>query len=162
MNLFLFGTFWFWAVIAVFTVFLTICIETAKATPAIILTLIVGTLLYQNYAVFTLQEWLLFGVLYLIAGLIWAIFKWFLYCKQWVREQNRGEHKYFYAKDTLSASDHKERITLWIVYFPLSIVWTVARDVVKNGLSRICDCLSGIFDKIAENAKKGLKNEKDN
>lgn len=133
-----------------------------------------------------------FGV-YLVIGIIWAFFKWYLVIeesntslkvvlynfrqtKEYTGPKNSENADYSgcmkdlfeYLEDNISsvyshwfdskttiqdvalklapqASDNKARITGWIAYFPISMMWTLLHDAVRKLFNRIYKAISGSF-----------------
>lgn len=97
--------------------------------------------------------------LYFPIGVIWSLFKWYLYLTK-VKEEHLDKKKR-YSQDRVylvkpEASDNKGRIIAWISYWPISIIWTLIADFVTGVARRIYNKISGLFDKISDKVFKGV------
>lgn len=95
----------------------------------------------------------LYVLAYGVAGGVWSLFRWFKYCKKKIADnpyEKRASYEChtlpedYYAK-MLVVSNHKSRITGWIVFWPWSLLWNVTGDF----FTFIYDSLVGFYTKIA-------------
>lgn len=91
---------------------------------------------------------------YLVAGTIWSIAKWFFYLK---RIRNSYEDRSYFNIENYKVKENKERITHWMIYWPLSSIWTLINDPVKKAFEFILSQFGGLYDKMTEKILGDLK-----
>jgi len=167
-ELLLVGGWLFWTILLGFVllevVLLTWTDPERDATPIIVLAIgLAGILLFTDaIKVLTWQQWLVSGGIYVLAGVIWSIKKWYSYL---VKERNylRG----IYDSQTLSvnrtdqgriefarekrpkASDNKQRITTWMLLWPFSFSWWVL-TWPRELFNWLYQRLSTLYDRMSE------------
>jgi hypothetical protein len=200
-ELFVIFSFWWWAIIAVGGFCLLLAIEDGSWIGATVVSVITAILLSVLGTSTWIQwcwhnPWLLLGgiAIYVVAGLIWSITKWYFFLtdcrKEYVAERDRWLDKkgeaagkmpdYLmaewleHAKKRRSffswrrhgadlsmmklktpkalfpkAKENKGRIVTWMVWWPLSIVWTIIADWVKRFFERLFELVKDIFDRMS-------------
>ena len=134
--------------------FITLCCLVYNYLPGwSILTLIVTFVLYDAFweklAYKHLGEFIVnnpmlivsFIILYLIIGLLWSFYKWYLYLKD-SKKQNR-ERDY-----TNSPSYNKDKIIAWMAYWPISMLLFVVGDLFSTFYNWLYSRVSGIYERI--------------
>ncbi len=179
-----FGSLWFWGLLALSTVLLFTFIDNDDGVMA------TGTLLaflllmqyFGDFKVFSyikLQplmaiKWALF---YFSAGTLWSIAKW------WFHVRNERDHydekkKRFLdshdekgpniptalkgrwkdiAPDKPSAAKSKDKIIRWMTFWPWSAVWTIINDPIKKLFKTIYRNIQSLLQKIADSAFEGTE-----
>lgn len=157
-ELFVFGTVWFWLVAAILTIGLITSIENNSAGWATIIGLCVAGLVYKNTNL-SIGEVLMCGLTYFIVGGVWSVWKWRGFVTEEVEYYNRNKSIrnrscYYVAtiKDWLQPSKQKHKIYLWITYWPWSLIWALAEDIVKQ----VFELFRGMYQRITDRALKGL------
>jgi len=70
--------------------------------------------------------------------------------------QDWEKHKSCYNYVPEKASDNKNLIATWITYWPLSLLWSLIHDFVKQFIKKIITTFQGIYDNITRKAEKDL------
>jgi hypothetical protein len=185
-----FGTFWFWAILGIEFLVLLICANMDGKIGTSILTLI-GTMLAINYLgtpflgyvfhnPFMIVAW---GVVYLVVGSAWSIFKWWRYVmeqrerydelregflKKYIDAPGRTQKEEW--KRLLDTYDvdvrpeagsyrNKPRICNWIMYWPWSLLWALINDPVRWAGRRIHKAISSAMQKISDIGFKGTEGD---
>jgi hypothetical protein len=152
---FVIGSFWFWLLVVVAYVLITICLEYPRwggsgATLIFILSFAAlwfwgGTFvsdLFSFIADNKLLSILMFAG-YFLVGIVWSFVKWYFYllnCRDKISAQIESNRTYYSSIPT--AKDNKGRIISWMTYWPMSIVWTIFNDPIK----RMCKYFYQIFE----------------
>jgi len=168
MGIFIFGTLWFWLLITVTGGLILFFLETALLDDhdtgggfKVTLVLIGAGLLYYFWgskeditSIFTyIKEnpgnvLVLFGG-YLVAGVVWAIVKWYFFLlnkKEYYKRSNIPFHRVSIPK----ASNNKSRIISWMMYWPFSGLWTLINEPIKKAFQLIYRNIEGFFDRMSE------------
>lgn len=157
-----FGTIWFWIFIAGLTIYLTYKTDEEDAddiSATWIVSIISLALLYflGNANDFNeLGKWILANpvlsiltlVAYLLIGVVWSLFKWTFYVKSLKRKHIKSSESKFYAPK-VEVEYNRTRILGWMMYWPLSSVWTIINDPIKRVFTEILEKTTGLYDKIA-------------
>jgi hypothetical protein len=103
-------------------------------------------------------------VLYILIGSIWSMMKWFFYLQKVKKKYEEYTYQSFDIKD-YKIGRNKEKVLHWMIYWPLSSVWTLINDPVKKAFEFVLSQFGGFYDKMSEKilgdiAKK--KEEKNN
>jgi hypothetical protein len=109
-------------------------------------------------------------VAWILIGLVWSFFKWYIYLKdnKKVQEEayalralrfipsNKGvvEEREPLVYKIPAASDNKERITTWMIYWPFSILGFVLSNPIVRFYRWLYNTFSGVFDKITASVYK--------
>lgn len=127
-------------------------------------------------------------LLYFMLGLLWSVFKWHLFVSHEAAHL-RQLKKEFLAKKNLevsaipdalieefkrsvsfsnlcvyrpSVTQNKERITCWVAYWPMSIIWFVLDDFVKNMAEAIYDRMASTYQSVLDRNYRDLNDVFDN
>lgn len=114
------------------------------------------------------------GLLFLIIGVLWSFFKWYRFVKeaarkarerlQWEIDQYQSGCGYTYPVNTEEGrqqflnnakpwvSRYKARIAGWIVFWPLSMLWTVLTELLRDVFERIVEFFRGYYQRIVDKA----------
>lgn len=183
MQLFLFGTFWFWAIIIAVVVIVIYLIEVVYelelseephggwAAFVIIITLAL-LVIFGNWESF--QKVLMFirdhplislGYLasYIFVGIVWSFFKWYDHLKK-MRNILREAKKIYAAKvvEIPKFNDHVDFIVTWAMYWPFSILWALTKDCFKlfrNWFSFLVERLRFAYESIIKSMFKEFEEE---
>jgi hypothetical protein len=71
------------------------------------------------------------------------------YRQDWSRSRS-------YTHAVPKASENKERITTWIIYWPLSMLWSLIRDFIHRMIQRLVKSLQKWYDGITKRAFRGV------
>lgn len=96
---------------------------------------------------------------YLIIGTIWSIVKWWVYLRkkaESLREQKANGYK-ISSYQIPKAKDKKGKIANWILFWPISFIWTFLDDVVKEIANKIVETLNSLYQGIANSVFKDIK-----
>lgn len=165
-----FGTLWFWLLMAAVWIIMTVAIEseaTGRATWAFVITLV--TLQWISHV--PVLQWILhhpldlglYALGYLLLGTAYSFLKWTLLVYK-LRDEMRRKGHWCYGtgygsnrRDAPQPSEFKNRITGWIMYWPVSGLWTLINDPIRKASQFIYNKCEATFHKISANAFKEFK-----
>ncbi len=179
MQLFLFGTFWFWALIVTSVIVVIRLAETFEeccgrdedtheywAGFVILLTLILLAI-FGNWEFFkTILIWIQHNpfvfigylILYAIIGIIWSFFKWYGYLRKkrdYFRKWSGDKHK------IPQFQDHISRIVSWMMYWPFSALWTLSYSLFRDVFNYLAEQLRGAYESIIKNMFKEFEKKEE-
>lgn len=117
----------------------------------VLVTTWVATLFYLGKIDISQANWvdtLLLVMAYIIVGIIWSGYKWFLYIKERKSEHDAKHKSYPFVAP--KSSSKVEEISVWILFWWLSMLSYVFSDMITDLVKR----LGGFYNKIAEYALK--------
>jgi hypothetical protein len=97
--------------------------------------------------------------------------------KKWLSDNSDGDHYNYWLSSGLAklfknikknnqnkitaprASDYKSSILLWMALWPLSVIWTVIDDLIKEIFENIYQYISGWLQRISDSAFSGIIEE---
>jgi hypothetical protein len=200
IELFAFGTLWYFILTAVWLIALLWCVEKENSIGSGIWVLVYLCFLqFLAKVSFVDQVFhrpgtsLLWILGYFVIGFVWSFVKWWIYVhkkaeklaemrtdfiKQRKRdrltlgydsvtditantkmpESEKEAWKSFLAfKDVIpKVADKKGKISIWIMYWPVSMLWSLVNDFVKKALRIVIMKCQVIYDSIAKSAFKGM------
>lgn len=143
------GTFWFWAIMAIFFIATIISLENNTIGWPVFLTVVVGAIYYKD--IFNLlanwQVLLVFFLVYVSCGVAWSFYKWLHHVKKYIAENKNKCKQDLKNAFTLDVSYNKARIIGWIVYWPCSAFWTLTGDFFTNLFDMLRNSYQNIVDK---------------
>jgi hypothetical protein len=202
MEIFMFGTVWYFLVTAAWMVAILWCVE--KESP---LGSGIWLILYLCFLQFLAKvnffdqiihhpaSSALWVLGYFIAGFLWSFVKWWLYVHKKAEKFSEArcqflkDHQNSYNRKSVSHSELKEitldtkvpeslmdewknhiklygtvpkvrenkgKISMWVTYWPASMVWSVVNDFVKKFIRAIVMKCRKIYEGITKSAFKGL------
>ena len=169
-TLFEFGTFWFWLLIVAVTVIFTTITELEESSSWHWWVFLgVPVLLYftgckeeiESIINFAKTNPLSFiGLIagYFMVGLIWSLVKWWFYLTGLREYYRKYPYNYKSNSDKFKVTSNKERILNWMMYWPLSGVWTLINDPIKKLFVRMYNSMEGRFQKISDIVTKEFEN----
>ena len=121
-------------------------------------------------------------VVYFIIGVIWSVVKWYFYVKKIAEEYSSTKIKFledsgatttseltqeflislrrklrFVSEDVPpKASKNKSRIIRWMVFWPVSIILTITRDMVISVVEKIFDIAKNNLQRISDYVFKDI------
>lgn len=151
LEYFVFGTFWFWAICGLDFLALMIFVNQDKGF-ASFASLIVGIVflnwigqipvfpfMFQNPKIFFMY---ILG--YIIIGVFWSFIKYYFHLLKLREEYNRyKESNREWRKP--SFKDTAEDITMWMSFWPFSLLWTTLHDFCIRIFETIKMSLSGCY-----------------
>lgn len=128
----------------------------------------------------------LFVLGYFVIGVIWSFIKWWLKVNEVAERYKEEKSKFFkehqaknsavpekYQKsdDVIErwqlqykeeikkpvASENKEKISVWIVYWPFSLFWSLINDIVKRIVEQFVIRFQKVYQSISDRAFKDLE-----
>lgn len=94
---------------------------------------------------------LLYFGLYLIAGTVWSIVKWYFFVLNEADDaRERKRYDTAYRPEAPQALGNKARILLWMSYWPISALETIFRDPLRRLFRAIFEQVSAIMQSIAD------------
>lgn len=170
-----FITTYIFPIIAWFALFFSIIYseESKTANHWPLLGVIIVFLLYYNTILsysFDLNKVVFISIAYFVVGLMWSIYKWIVFVKfkneYYLNEKDNILQKHW--EDVIKqenivnlgkrckplATEHKETITAWIIWWPFSVLRYLFRDFFVDIANWIFKLTSKIFDSITESVFK--------
>jgi hypothetical protein len=114
------------------------------------------------------------GILFLAVGVVWSFFKWYRFVKTAAEHAKerlelevtmyRPNAGFSYKVDTEEGrqqfmnnakpwvSRYKARIAGWIAFWPLSMLWTVLTELLRDVFERIVEFFKGHYQRIVDKA----------
>jgi hypothetical protein len=118
---------------------------------------------------------------YIVVGLLWSWLKWWLFISK-IAEKMKDSWQIFLKKNALPAdtktltprqneewdthrsydlkkplfSENKGKITIWVTYWPLSLVWSLLNDLIKKLIHQIVIRFRKIYEGISNKAFKDM------
>lgn len=184
MGILLFGTLWFWLLLSASAILIIWFLESALGSStdkgggyASTITILAFLVLYYFFGskedVYNFficikdnpgRSIAIIGI-YICAGLIWSIFKWYFFLqnkKQELVEKSEAGRD-VYESDFPQAKDNKNRIVTWMSYWPFSAFWTLINEPVKKVFRFIYTSFEKMYvamaDKIFADLKTKIKNK---
>lgn len=126
---------------------------------------------------------LVFLALYLVAGTVWAVSKWYIFVKKIARKYREIKTEFLHSRklepgDPLDdkqraellrqardsgikevpprANSNKSRIIGWMVFWPISLVWSLLDDFVKELFTQVYDFIGGFLQRISNRVFKDI------
>lgn len=179
MELFIWGTFWFWTLIIVGFITVTYFVEKQRSNGwgALLTALALGVILFffgskepitntVSYIVhhpFTVLA-LIAG--YFVAGTVWSMVKWYFHLK---KLQRLGQWPTKYEDTSVDfrdrkqvpvapvAKDHRSDILMWMSWWPFSALWTLIDNPFRRVFEWIFNSLEGTFNSISQRVFKSAQ-----
>jgi len=154
-ELFIVGTFWFWALIVVsFTILVCLSEEASPgwATGVAIATALILQF-FGNVPIFTWlrhnpKEFIFSLFLYLLAGVVYSIGKWSVF----IKKKAKKDFAYSKKPSTVMVDEHSDRIIGWMVFWPWNAAWTLLNDPIRWAFESIFEKTKALFQRIADKA----------
>lgn len=200
LEMFVLGTMWFWVLAAIFVVTLLIGLEKENGSFLTIATIVFFVAWYMfgdfgNVLTYIVQNpfSILFAIgVYLAAGAVWGVTKWWFFVNGMAREIQSAKRKFFevqhnlpYTADAVipealkaqwkrfldhevkinlkslppKVSENKSRITTWMIYWPVSAIWTLVNDPVVRAFHAIYERLGGLMQNISNSAFNKVRSD---
>lgn len=155
-SLFLFGTFWFWALLFTAWCLITVFTENDSTFKASIVFIATACLLewFGKIQLFQAiwhhpKEDVIYLLGYLAIGLLFSLYKWTSYVRHMVKDDRRQ-----YGSESLIAptvDSHSTRIIGWMMYWPFSLIWTLINDPIRWLFTFVYNESKAVFQKISDN-----------
>ena len=161
--IFLAGTFWFWLLLITASILIiaTTEIEESNSWGIAVLLVTLGLLYFCNVEAFrnaavyltTHPVTIILSILgYLILGTAWSFVKWYLYLTNIKLDlkTRMEESGWRWEEYRFSALYNKERIINYMIYWPLSGLWTLVDEPIRKSFKRIFAALETTYQKISD------------
>lgn len=109
-----------------------------------------------TYPKFEVEAILMYAGTYLVVGAIWSIFKWYRFCVAKYK-QIVINNSFWPAADKPQASYHKFEISVWISWWPFSMLNYAILSLAKDLINFIIDQLAGVYNSISDSIFKDLE-----
>lgn len=175
-DFFIFGTLWFWLLLAVVGIVITVYLEAGEngkdtnGTGATLTLIGFGIVYYfmgssehiRNIFQYIMHHPLtIFGYLgaYYGVGVGWSIVKWYFYLKFKAAELSEELDEeldkytrmdYLPSKFKISARDKKGTIIAWMTYWPFSVLWTMVHKFVRQAFQFLYIKFEGVYNSISK------------
>lgn len=163
------GTFYFWIFLFVFVFILSSLVENEHGGWATITFIGTTAVLHFTNIInigLLFQNPIMLGVyflLYVIAGIVWSMTKWYYYCKEWAEERKTHFYKYHtnatveeynkHMEDIWPAAKfHKAKIIKWMTFWPFSFVGTILN--FRLFFKKVYVMVGSMFENISNSLKK--------
>lgn len=103
------------------------------------------------------------AVSYLVLGVLWSFFRWYVYLKDYKRakqEALKAELTYNktavvrISEDYINPSNNKSRLISWMGYWPLSVSWFLVNKPVTRLYNWIFEKVSATYQQISNSVFK--------
>lgn len=91
------------------------------------------------------------ALIYLGAGTVWSIGKWYFFLKKKKEFWGKQSFKSQFKDGKYDVSKNSGMLIRWMSYWPLSLAWTTIDQPVKRMFALILERLNGVYAKIAKN-----------
>lgn len=98
-------------------------------------------------------------LLYILIGILWSFAEWFYFVKKMATKAKDGSLSIEYYKPKISKE--KERIFTWIFYWPWIMLWKAIHKPFQRIFNLIYTHTEATYERITQNAFKGLEKEKE-
>ena len=139
LGLIAFGSLGFWLLALVVSAVIIGCTEKQYYWVPSFLTLGMIALYWKTFAaILDLRALIVLVVGYLAIGTVWSIFRWFRFTRSVanIYMQKHGAELSIDSmaelKQDVNVNRHKARISGWIAYWPWSLFWNIAGDVIST------------------------------
>lgn len=161
-----------WILLAIFVASMFYNVEYEKgfsATATMVIASGIAYVLYDfnviSYFLANIKTVLVWFIGYLLIGTIWSIIKWYMYviaaknfliANKFVKFRSAlGENKEFLFRGSWQSVppkflSNKARFMIWLIYWPISFVWTMINDPVKMAFEWIYSKLGSSMQKISD------------
>jgi len=165
MLLLAIGTWWFWVGLVTFLTLLIICEACESGLWSFVTLVVAGVALHFSLESPGLWGWvrhnyvtlLLGAVGYVIVGMPWAVFKWYLFAldKRDEYQNHLNKHNNLVLQSLRKVypprvADNKARLTRWMSLWPQSMIWTLFEDLLRRLYERLVQFMSGTLDRISK------------
>lgn len=168
MEFLIYGTLWFWLLVAGTIGYIIFCLETSldnidrdngggfKSTVAIVVAItlyaIFGSFEHVkdlfSYVIHNPSTILLFFGAYVFLGVVWSVVKWYFFLLN-VKEDLKDKNYTHILDHIPTAKKNKARIMSWMMYWPLSGVWTLINDPMRRAFQVVFRKIESKFDAIS-------------
>lgn len=97
----------------------------------------------------------MYAIGYIVVGVLWSIYKWYLYVKKWV---NKWGSSRVILEDKISPEENKTLIMTWMGYWPFSFLWFVVDHPLTKLYKWIYTQVSGVYTRISTAALQQNQN----
>ena len=93
-------------------------------------------------------------LIYFGIGLVWSFKKWFSFARvKYIAHVDSCKRTEINLEFKLNVSENKERIGIWIMYWPLSMIGYIIGDLLKDLLDWVVSRFGGFYNYLTEKAK---------
>lgn len=186
LALFAFGTIWFWIISAILLISVIIAVESDSGAVSFVFSLVLAGYLVSighghlfKSIIHHPGRTLAYVLGYILIGVVWAVFKWYLHLRksrQSIMEylekyaDNQSFKSYNDFKDRATAiqkadladklkwrseynpkvSSHKSSIMFWMSYWPFSFLGAILTDFVRNLYNHIYIQIAGFLQRMSD------------
>ena len=172
VQFFTIGTIGFWALFIITFIILTVYVNKDEGNGWLSTLSIV---LFGAFVGFTNQDlvlsllhfitdnplkFILYIILYVFAGAIWSVMKWYFFLVEKKNEFIQSKIDYPSTTHKLNiplAKDHKGTIILWMSYWIPSLFWTFINQWVSKVWTKMFNNLESVFNKISKSVFKDIE-----
>lgn len=103
-----------------------------------------------SYIKENLESIIAYAVVYLAIGVVWSFFKWYMVLIEIRNSRDKKERKMLWTISDMTASNWKESIITWILYWPFSLIGFICADFVYGMAEIIYKIFSNLYDRMAK------------
>jgi hypothetical protein len=165
LSLFMLGSIWFWLLLLVSVVSITALIENEHNVIADIVFVATCFVLYKFgcqqslsnlWGFISSHVWLsvLIFAGYFVAGTGYSILKWAIYVSDG-RQRLIDKNLTFYESEW-TPDRHKAKILHWMIYWPISGIWTLISNPIVKLFNRIFNRIKVVYQNISNRIMKDM------
>jgi len=181
-SVFVLGAFGWWVLTGLFVIYVFFALDKEKSLFWPIALLITYVLFSQflakvdifSFAVHHPGKLSLYVLGYFVIGFVWSFVKWWLYvstiadkCREKRKEfleSNKGQDDkdkwsrqvYMNSLNKPNLARSKKKISLWVMYWPVSAIWSLLDDFIKKMIRHLITKFQKIYQYISDRAFKGI------
>jgi hypothetical protein len=169
-TFFLIGTFWFWSLVIITFVLLSIFVNKEKSSGTLATTIFLLSLgaffymgnqeLFFEFIDFVKNSpfaFLGYVVGYVFIGAIWSVVKWYFFLVEVKNYYLERKQRHSDASLVIPlAKNYKSTIIMWMSYWIVSIYWTFLKEFVTGIWNKVYIHLGGLYDKMSNRIFKDV------
>lgn len=176
LSLFLFGTLWFWILVAVELVIIVTSLEQEYTNSLGWFSFVVFLCLlyffgnstsfngFFQYITHNPTSIIPYFISYVVIGVFWSLYKWYLYVKDKAAPYypENGTTHYGISDTYFNAGKNKERIINWMMYWPISGLWFLINQSIKRFFQYIYNSIINQYQNIGDKIYKDVMEKRNN
>jgi hypothetical protein len=187
-ELFIIGSWWFWGLLLFAFGSMCYFVNYDKALPSTVVLVLVFLALWL-FGDFNILKWIIadprkfiiYLACYFISGVIWSFIKFYLHLHKFKRLYEKDKENWYIAHPKTtdeteeerfqkyqrsrmhvpSFSELREKIVLWMTYWPVSLFWTMLDDPIKRLCIVISDSFIDLYQSMYDRILRGIVDTKE-
>ena len=163
-EIFALGTIWFWLLSVIAFIAVTAFVECGypgRATWFVIgffaFIYFLSGLKFIEWIAMNPTDFLIWIVLYFVAGTIYCVFKWYAFLlneRDYFRKHGARDESWRKKEYPPKVSVHRTDLIAWIIYWPFSLLWTLVNDPIRRIATAIYRQIEGLLQAMSNNVFK--------